>query len=128
MVIASNLFFVVELKFPVRRISHQLLLFDFRDQHEMSYRGGDRGGRGRGAPRGGGFGSRGGGMLLCQWSGKVLIMAGRGGFQQSYGPPAAVLGTRLLGNGHKGNANHSTQKWAHFYMLQKEKWSANPVT
>lgn len=25
---------------------------------------------------------------------KVLIMTGRGGFQQSYGPPAAVLGRR----------------------------------
>ena len=68
----------------------------------MSLRGGGRG-FATGANRGGNFGSRGG--KYCDdvklWSGfditdEIFLRTGRGGFQQSFGPPAQVLGNSEL--------------------------------
>ena len=64
----------------------------------MSFRGAPRGrggsfggGGGRG---GGGFGGRGGTILGkgANTFGLILAGLGRGGFQQSYGPPSSVFG------------------------------------
>lgn len=63
----------------------------------MSFRGrgGGRGGGYSGARGGGSFGGRGGGIVDSTTALPRLTRSnatGRGGFQQSYGPPASVLG------------------------------------
>ena len=62
----------------------------------MSFRGGPRGrggsfsgGRGSSVPRGGTSAI---GPKRCKHRIIILGYTGRGGYQQSYGPPAAVLG------------------------------------
>ena len=68
----------------------------------MSFRGGGRG-FATGANRGGNFGSRGGeycddvklqsGLNMAN---EIFLRTGRGGFQQSFGPPAQVLGNNEI--------------------------------
>lgn len=64
----------------------------------MSFRGGGRG-PATGANRGGNFsrGSEYDNALNCTRKGtNVFVLSGRGGFQQSFGPPAQVLGNYFI--------------------------------
>lgn len=65
----------------------------------MSFRGGGRG-FATGANRGGNFGSRGGTRTALRGEEKLMSFSrlGRGGFQQSFGPPAQVLGIYNVSN------------------------------
>lgn len=68
------------------------LQFDSQEQiHTMSFRGGSRGGRG-------GFTPRGGAIPGCahQISSANSLLGRGGSYQQSYGPPASVLGAQDL--------------------------------